>query len=235
VATAGFVRRSSRSAHPLLDLTLFGDRVYRAAAVETLANGIALFGGLIVMPLYFQVQLQRDVVDTGLLLMAFSVGAAAMFPVAGVLTDRYGGARVAFVGLVLTTVSTLPFALFPADVHVVLVEGLQVLRGIGLALSGMPVVALALSRASSYQLPDATAQVNVLSRVGGALGSALFVVLLADGLTVGATDSTVLGAFHTTFWWLTGASLAALVAVGWLVAEPRRARTLARHDEHLEH
>jgi EmrB/QacA subfamily drug resistance transporter len=235
VATAVFLRRSSRSAHPLLDLTLFGDRVYRAAAVETFLNGTALFGGLVVMPLYFQVLLQRDVVASGLLLVAFSAGAAVTFPVAGVLTDRYGGARVAVLGLVVTTVSTLPFALLPADADLLVVETLQVLRGIGLALSGMPIVSLALARAGSHQLPDATAQVNILSRVGGALGSALFVVLLAGGLVAGASDTTTLGAFHATFWWLTGASLAALAAACWLIAEQRRARTLARRDKHLEH
>jgi len=31
-----------------------------------------------------------------------------------------------------------------------------------------------------HQLPDATSQINILSRVGGALGNALFVVILTQ-------------------------------------------------------
>lgn len=63
--------------------------------MEVLFNGAALFGGMIVMPLYFQLQRENGIVDTGLLLVAFSLGAAATFPVAGWLTDRYGGGLVA--------------------------------------------------------------------------------------------------------------------------------------------
>lgn len=219
----GFVRHCLTTAHPLVDLRLMQDRVYRAAAFEVFGNGAALFGGLIVMPLYFQLLLTRNIIDTGWLLVPFSLGAAAAFPVAGRLTDRFGGARVAVVGLALTVLSTLPFALLPAQPDLLLVEALQVLRGVGLALSGMPVVTLALGAVARHQLPDATTQVNILSRVGGALGSALFVVVLTSGLDDGARGAVTLDAFHTTFWWLTAATLVALLGAVWLHHETRRA------------
>jgi len=91
-ALAAFARRSLRRESPLLDLRLVKNRVYAAASVEVLFGGAALFGGLIVMPLYFQLQREAGIVDTGWLLIAFSLGAAATFPIAGWLTDRYGGA-----------------------------------------------------------------------------------------------------------------------------------------------
>lgn len=60
-----------------------------------LFGGAALFGGLIVMPLYFQLQREQGIINTGLLLIAFSFSAAATFPIAGWLTDRYGGGIIA--------------------------------------------------------------------------------------------------------------------------------------------
>jgi EmrB/QacA subfamily drug resistance transporter len=217
-ALIAFARRSLRSAAPLLDLRLFRNRVYATASFEVLFNGAALFGGLIVMPLYFQLQRQAGIVETGLLLTAFSLGAAATFPVAGRLTDRYGGGIVTVAGLVVTTVCTVPLALLPADLDLVTVEVLMVVRGIGLALSGMPAVSAAFATVSARQLPDATSQINILSRVGGAIGAAVFVVILTGALPAG-----VAAAFRRTFWSLTAATLAALVGAAWLVREQRRA------------
>jgi len=220
-----FAHRCLTSPYPLVDLRLFGDRVYRAASVEVLFNGAALFGGLIVMPLYFQLLLARDILDTGLLLIAFSVGAAVTFPVAGWLTDRFGGPPVAIAGLLVTAASTLPFAVLPADPDLFLVEALQVIRGIGLALSGMPIVSTALATVRRHQIPDATTQVNALSRVGGALGSALFIVVLTRQLPDDAAGPATLDGFQNTFAWLTAATFGALIGALWLLRETRRATT----------
>lgn len=57
---------------------------------------------------------------------------------------------------------------------------------------------------------QATAQVNIAMRVGGALGGALFAVAL--------------GAFHQTFWYLTATSLAATAAAVWLWSASTHAR-----------
>jgi len=229
---AAFTRRCLTSPHPLVDLRLFSDRVYRAASVEVLFNGAALFGGLIVMPLYFQLLLTRDIIDTGLLLIAFSLGAAVTFPVAGRLTDRFGGPPVAVAGLLVTAASTLPFAVLPADPDLVLVEALQVIRGIGLALSGMPIVSTALATVRRHQIPDATTQVNALSRVGGALGSALFIVVLTSQLPTDTSGPAALASFQNTFSWLTAATFGALIGALWLLHETRRAGTYTTLPPH---
>ncbi|HYO18558.1 MAG TPA: DHA2 family efflux MFS transporter permease subunit, partial [Dermatophilaceae bacterium] len=91
VVIALFVRRSLRRTSPLLDLRLFTNRVFAAAAFQMVFGGAALFGGMIVMPLYFQLQHQQPIVNVGLLLLPFGLGAAATFPLAGRLTDRFGG------------------------------------------------------------------------------------------------------------------------------------------------
>jgi EmrB/QacA subfamily drug resistance transporter len=217
-----FARRSLRRASPLLDLRLFTSRVYTAAACQMVFSGAALFGGQIIMPLYFQLQRALPIVDTGLLLLPFGLGAAATFPVAGRLTDRYSGGRVAAAGLAVTALATVPMALLPPHYSLIGVEALQVLRGIGLALAGAPVIAAAMAAVAKDQVADASAVINVLSRVGGALGSALLVVILTSHLPHSATAVATAAAFHATFWWLTVAAVAALAGSGWLVIEQRR-------------
>ncbi len=214
-----FAARSLRIAEPLMDLRLVRNRVFAAASAEVFFAAAALFGGLIVMPLYFQHQMREDIVSTGLLLMAFSVAAAATFPVAGWANDRYGGGVVTAIGLVVTLVGTVPMALLPPEPDIVLVEVLQVVRGIGLALAGSPGVAVALASVRREQMSDASAQVNILSRVGGGIGSALFVALLAAAMPAGASHAAVTEAFHQVFWWLSATALVALAAACWLMRE----------------
>jgi EmrB/QacA subfamily drug resistance transporter len=223
VALGGFVWRSYRSPAPLMDLRLGRNRLFGSAAAVVFFTSAALFGGLIVMPLYFQLQLGQDIVHAGLLLMAFSLGAAVTFPVAGSLNDRYGGGIVIVAGLLVSIATTVPMALLPADANVVLVEVLQVLRGIGMALAGSPSVSAALSAVEEHQMSDASSQVNILSRVGGALGSAIFVVILSNGVAA-ATPEQEVGSFHRTFWLTVAATVIALAAAVWLTREQRAAR-----------
>jgi EmrB/QacA subfamily drug resistance transporter len=221
LALVVFAHRSLNRRFPLVDLRLFTNRVYAAATSLTLFSGAALLGGQIVMPLYFQVQRDQTILDTGLLLAPFGLGAAATFPVAGRLTDRFGGGRVAGVGFVITTLVTIPMAMLGADAGLVGVEVLLLLRGVGLALAGGPVMAAAMSAVARHQLDDASALVNVVARVGGALGSAVMVVILTSNLPGGESGAATADAFHVTFWWLTGASVAAYVGTRWLAAEQR--------------
>jgi len=86
------------------------------------------------------------------------------------------------------------------------------LFGIGI----MPEVTTAYATVAREHLPDATAQVNILQRLGGAIGSSLFVVLL--GTTAGAPASD--SAFRATFCWLAGAA-------AWLTAAKRKAGELS--------
>lgn len=222
-ALGAFARRSLRVRYPLLDLRLFSNRVFAAATSQTVFGSAALFGGQIIMPLYFQLQRNQSIVATGLLLLPFGLGAAATFPIGGRLTDRFGGGRVAAAGLTLTTLATIPMALLGADADLMMVETVQVLRGVGLALSGAPVIAAAMAAVGRDQLDDASAQVNIVSRVGGALGSAVAVAILTSGLPSATSRGTVTSAFHTVFWWLTGASLLALAGAARLVVAQRHA------------
>lgn len=217
LALVVFVRRSLRSPAPLLDLRLFGNRVYTAATISVFFTGAALFGGMIILPLYFELLRGETVVATGLLLASYGAGAVVAMSVGGRLTDRFGGGSVSVAGLTLTVVTTVPLALFDANASLFGIEILLFLRGIGLGLAGLPAMSVAYATVARDKLPDATGQSNILRRVGASLGGALFVVVLENNGR--CTDV----AFQTTFWWLTGASIVALGLALWLTSEQRRA------------
>ena len=218
VALGSFVRHSRSHPRPILDLGLFARPAYAAACATTMCTGAALFGAALLFPLYFQIGREAGVVDTGLSLISLSVGTALLLPVSGRLVDRFGGGPVCVAGSLAAVATTVPFGLLETDADPRLVQGLLLVRGMAIALAAMPATTAAYKAVTSAQLPDATTQVNILLRLGGALGGSVFAVILAGQLPDGAD-----AAFQTSFRWLTVASLLGSATAVWLAVAERRA------------
>ena len=92
---------------PLLDLNLFRSPGFAAAAATVLLTAAALFGSLIILPLYLQVDRGESTLATGLLLAPQGLGAALTMPISGRLTDRIGGGPVVVFGLLVMTTATV--------------------------------------------------------------------------------------------------------------------------------
>ena len=211
---AAFVPHALRVAQPLLDVRLFRSASFSSAAVTTFVLGASLFGAMIIMPLYFQLVRGEDAVMTGLLLIPQGLGAAAAMPLAGRFTDRVGGGRVALVGLGVTLLTTIPFVGLHADTSYAVLAAAMVGRGLGIGLTMMPAMTAAYARLRPEDIAHATPQLNVLQRVGGAIGTALLTVVLQHGLTSGAhTPDAAASAFgHTYLWVLVLTAVAAIPA-----------------------
>jgi MFS family permease len=81
---------SLRGKAALIDLSLFRRRGFAtAAALNFLLIG-ALFGSLLLLPLYYQLVRHESPLQVGLLLVPQGVGAALAMPLAGWLTDKIG-------------------------------------------------------------------------------------------------------------------------------------------------
>jgi EmrB/QacA subfamily drug resistance transporter len=210
---AAFARHALRRDHPLLELRLFADRSYSLASIAVFINGATSLGGLILLPLYLQGVRHESATTTGMLVAPTALGVVLLMRPAGRLTDRYGGGRVATVGTVVVALSTLPLAWITDDSSYWFITSVMFCRGLGTALAGMPLMAAALARIDAARGSDASAQLFVLQRVGGSLGTALFVVVLERTASFGTSYATVVA--------LTVASLLPTIA---LAASERRGR-----------
>ena len=90
--------RSRRIERPLLDLKLFANPAFRAASIVTFCLGAALFGAMILMPLYFQTIRGEDAIQTGLLLIPQGIGGGLGMFLSGRLTERLGAGRTSLLG-----------------------------------------------------------------------------------------------------------------------------------------
>lgn len=209
VALVAFVFRSLRISKPLLDIRMFGERVFTAANIANFFAGAAMFGSMVLLPLYFQVLHGEGLVTTGLLLLSFGAGGIVALPLGGRSTDRYGGGIVAVYGGVLAIGATLPFVFLSASANPVLVQVLLFVRGVAVALAGMPLVSAAYAAVRRDQMADASVFVNIMQRIGGAVGVALVAVVLYQ---VGQAGVSVESGYRQAFGWLTAVSVIGLAA-----------------------
>jgi EmrB/QacA subfamily drug resistance transporter len=246
-----FVRHALRVRRPLIDMRLFRSAGFSAAAATTFLLGAALFGAMLVLPLYYQVDRGASALSAGLLMAPQGIGAALVMPISGRLTDRIGGGRVALFGVILMTIATLPLVGVGSTTSYVWLALVLLVRGVGLGCSMMPAMASAYAVLRSDQVPGATSVLNTLQRLGGSIGTALLAVILSDqartALGSGAAGSGGLiqtlspsvrahaagplaSAFGSTFWWALGATLIAVIRASVLaVTQQRERKATAAH------
>ncbi|MGN6372812.1 MAG: DHA2 family efflux MFS transporter permease subunit [Solirubrobacteraceae bacterium] len=225
VLIVAFCFHALRVERPLLDIRMYSNRVFSGAAFTNFGLGAALFGAMILVPLYYQEIRGQSVVSTGLLTGPQGIGALVAMPLASRLTQRFGGGRVAFAGVSVLCLSTVPFAFVSASTSIVLLSLVLVVRGLSIGMCFMPAMTAAFAAMRPEQISDATPQINALQRIGGAIGTAILAVVLqrAD-----AHVHTLAGAAHgfdTAYWWALGIALLSLIPCLMLLRAEQPANT----------
>jgi len=229
VLLALFVMHARRTEHPLLDLKLFSNPAFRAASIVTFCLGAALFGAMILMPLYFQTVRGEDAISTGLLLIPQGIGGGLGMFLSGRVTERLGAGRTSLIGGLILALATVPFILISATTPFTVIGAAMLVRGIGIGLSIMPAMTAAFSVLSREQVNDASPQLTVLQRVGGSLGTAIIAVVLQGQIQHAAhTRAALASGFASTYWWVMAVTLLSLLPTLMLAR-------IERHKRRQEH
>jgi EmrB/QacA subfamily drug resistance transporter len=233
---------STRGKDALIDLSLFARRGFATAAATNLLLGIALFGSLILLPLYYQAVRDESPLQTGLLLVPQGVGAALAMPLAGWFTDQIGARVVVSVGMVIAMLGTLAYTQVGADTSYLYLAAALLVIGIGLGSTIMPSMAAAFQTLSRQETPRATSALNAIQRIAAAIGTALLAIILQRTISANLPDlrgglqgiaalseqqradaaPTLADAFGTTFWVAVGLIAVALVPALLLPRAPQR-------------
>jgi EmrB/QacA subfamily drug resistance transporter len=223
VLTGVFIWHALRVQRPLLDVRLYANRVFGAASLTTFGLGAALFGAMILVPLYYQEVRHESVIVTGLLVGPQGLGMLIVMPLVSRFTQRFGGGRVALGGVVILSLSTVPLAFVGGSTSIAFISVVLLLRGVGIGFSFMPAMTAAFAALRPDQLSDATPQLNVLQRIGGAIGTAVLAVVLQRA--TGHATTKPVGAFQDAYWWSVGICVLSLIPVFVLMrVENPRAR-----------
>ena len=196
-----FVRRQTRlqrSGSPLLDLRAFRYRMFTLSTAMLMIAMTALFGVVILLPIYLQSIRGLDSLQTGLLLLPGGLAMGLLGPVVGRLFDRYGPTGLATLGSSLMVGVLFGLSRVSAETEVWLLVGLHVVMSIGLASLFTPAFTTGLNPLPPELYSHGSAILTTLQQLAGAAGTALLVTVMAlrsDGLSdSGVPQSTALTA-----------------------------------------
>jgi EmrB/QacA subfamily drug resistance transporter len=238
---AAFFAHSWRAPAPLIDIRTFTHTRAGASAGVFILFSIAMFGSLLLVPLYYQAVRHQSALTSGLLLAPQGLGAMITMPLAGRLTDRYGPRYLPAVGIPLLVIGIAPFAFVTATTSYVLLCGFSVIMGLGMGLAMMPTMTAAMQAVPPAAIARTSTAMNIIRQGGASIGTAILSVILASAITTnlsalhgiptggsggglaelqhlsGAAHAEVSGplasAFASTFVWAV-----VLLAVAWIPA-----------------
>jgi predicted MFS family arabinose efflux permease len=214
---AGFVRHAlTTRVEPLIDLRLFRVRSFAASSALMFLIGAALFGAMLLLPLYYQQARGQSALDAGLLLAPQGLGLGLALLLVSRLAQRTSPRAAVLGGVVLTLIGTAAYTQVTPHTSVLLLGASLVIRGAGIGAVFVPVMAASYIGLRHDQIPRATTAVRIFQQVGGSLGTAVFAVILqrqsAHPAAAGQSGNDVVAAaFGTTFWWALGLTAIALV------------------------
>lgn len=107
VATPFFLRVEWRSASPLVDFRLFGQRRYASAFLAAFFNSFARSAVVLLLALYYQTIEHANPFSAGLTVLPVTIGMIALSPVAGSLTSRYDARFLSSIGLAISGLGIL--------------------------------------------------------------------------------------------------------------------------------
>jgi MFS transporter, DHA2 family, lincomycin resistance protein len=210
VAMLAFVFRQLRLQKkdaPLLDLRAFNFRMFTVSVLLMVVAMVALFGAVILLPLYLQEIRGLKSLETGLALLPGGLAMGLLGPFIGRLFDKVGPLPLTVSGSVLMVLSLWQFSMLDAESAVWWIVALHVALSFGLALLFTPAFTTGLNPLPPHLYSHGSAIMSTLQQVAGAAGTALLVSIYA---VVSAASGIVAG-MHAAF--LTAAIIAVAAVV----------------------
>ncbi|MBB5632419.1 DHA2 family lincomycin resistance protein-like MFS transporter [Cryobacterium mesophilum] len=197
VALAVFIVRQlqlQRRDDALLDLRTFRSRQFTLSITMIVVSMLALFGTVILLPIYLQNVLGLDTLGTGLLLLPGGLLMGLLAPIVGRIYDRIGPTALVITGSVLVSVVFWGMATFTENTAVWWVLAAHITLSLALALMFTPLFTSGLGALTPDLYSHGSAIVGTVQQVAGAAGTALFVTIMtaraASLAGDGATDVT---------------------------------------------
>lgn len=208
--------RLQRTGSPLLDLRPLKHMMYTRALSMTLLMMIALFGAIIMLPLFLQTVRGLDTLQTGLLMLPGGILMAVLAPWVGRLYDRVGPKPLVIPGGCVLVLALFLMSLLSAQTPEWEVLALHLLLSLGLAFLFTPAFTTALNPLPKPLYSHGTALLNTLQQLAGAIGTALLIALMGLGAAAAANagaspEEATLEGFRTAF------RVASIMAIGIIV------------------
>ncbi|MGY6498936.1 MAG: DHA2 family efflux MFS transporter permease subunit [Microcella sp.] len=171
--------RLQRTDDALLDMRTFAERQFALSIGIITVASMALFGAIIIIPLYVQEVLGASPLVSGLVILPGALLQGLMAPLIGRRYDKVGPRSLVIPGIVLMATTLWAMSMFTSATPIWLVAVANIGIGLGLALLFTPLLTNGLAALKPQLNPYGSAIVGTVQQVAGAAGIALFLSVAA--------------------------------------------------------
>jgi EmrB/QacA subfamily drug resistance transporter len=226
-----------RSRAPMLDLSLFNDRLFAAASGATFINGLARFALMFIFVFYFQGAEGNAPITAGIKLIPLALGMLIASPLAGSYADRHGSRALAAAGMLITAIGLALMTTLQVHTSFLWAATLLAIVGVGSGTFMSPNTAAMMGAVPPERRGIAAGARTVLQNTGAVLSIAFVLAIVTaaipkatlfrifSGLAHGLSDAKLapfIHNMHLALWLLAGSAL-----IGALVSlmRPAHVRT----------
>ena len=204
-----------RCRHPLVDLALFRAPAFRWGTALSTLMGMAMFGVLFALPLFYQAVQGNSAMGTGVRLLPLIVGLVLGTRMVDRLGERLGAGATIALGFMVTAASLAAGAVTTAATPFVVIAAWLGLVGVGMGLAMPTALNAALGVLEPSRTGSGSALIQALRQAGGTIGVALLGTVINAGYR-GATPVVPDAALQARI----DASVSSRVAVARAIGRP---------------
>jgi EmrB/QacA subfamily drug resistance transporter len=228
-----FVLIEHRSRAPMLDLTIFDDRLFAAATAAAFINGLSRFALMFVFVFYFQGAQGDGPILAGIKLAPMAVGMLVSSPLAGVAADRRGSRALAAWGMLVTAAGLALMVTLQPDSSYWQSSVLLFTVGVGSGLFNSPNTAAMMGAVAPNRRGIAAGARTMLQNTGAVVSIAFVMAIVTaavpqhvlfkifSGLASGLTPAQLEPFIHNMHTALLVLALTSLAGAGVSLLRPR--------------
>lgn len=183
-----FILRQLNQERPLLNFRIYKYPMFALSSAISMVVTMAMFSGMILLPIYVQTIRGISPIDAGLMLLPGAIVMAIMMPITGKLFDKFGGRLLAIIGLSITVITSYLLSNLTLDMTYKHLIFLYTFRMFGMSMVNMPVTTNGLNQLPARFYPHGTAMNSTMQQVSGAIGTALLVTVMTTRAKTHATE-----------------------------------------------
>ncbi|MFD0619940.1 DHA2 family efflux MFS transporter permease subunit [Paenibacillus sp. GCM10027629] len=178
-----FVIRELTTSSPLLNLTVFKNLTFTMSTVVSVIVNMAMFGAMLLLPIYVQNIRGYTALESGLLLLPGALLMGVMSPISGTLFDKFGVRPLAIIGLLITSITTYQFTKLTDESTYYHLMTLYALRSFGISFIMMTIMTEGLNALPLKLKSHGTAVSNTMRQVASSFGTAVLVTVMSTRTT----------------------------------------------------
>lgn len=183
MTTAMFCLRQMKSSDPLLNLSVFNNKLFTLTSIINIIVTMMMYADMILLPIYLQNGRGFTALDAGLLLLPGALVNAFMSPVTGKMYDRFGAKPLFIIGLIFVIPSMWVVTDLSATTAYSFIMIRTIFLRIGLSFITMPLNTAGLNALPKTLVTHGTAVNNTLRQIAGAIGSAVVITIFTAQTT----------------------------------------------------